>query len=314
MRLGQGFGRGSGLLQQLVPHIKAAMVPRIKIRQLTTSTRPSTLSMSFCPSTRFNIKHPWPGAEHLIKIRRTPSRNLLTRPGYDHDDTRISDSEIVERAEAKIKTLNIAGKPTTRQEDMRRSRKGRADLLARLTIDMDMRGRRLPSQYSFFNSDLKILQQYMSDWKYGMALHMGEDPTSTGPEMRRIVRERVASALSEMDKITSEAREMSKELRRTSRFLDHVDEKEGNADILQSFAKSEAANMEKRYALEEKPAVESTTRSEFNKFLEYLAMEHKPESPDSEPAGLDSATPSQALGTQEPAVENKLDSPPTPPL
>jgi hypothetical protein len=197
---------------------------------------------------------------------------------------------------------------------MRRSRKERADLLARLTIDMDMRGRRLPSQYSFFNSDLKILQQYMSDWKYGMALHMSEDPTSTGPEMRRIVKERIASALSEMDKITSEAREMSKELRRTSRFLDHVVQKEGNADILQSFASSEAANMEKRHALEEKPVVESTTRSEFNRFLEYLAMEHKPESPDSEPAGLDSATPSQPLGSQEPAVGNTLDSPPAPPL
>jgi hypothetical protein len=313
MHLGQGSGRGNGLLQQLVPHIKAAMVPRIKIRQLTTGTRSSTPNMSFCPSTRFNAEHPRPGVEHL-KIRQTPSRNLSTRPGHNHNDTRI-DSEIVERAEAKIKTLKIPVKPKNRREDMRRSRKARADLLARLTIDMDMRGRRLPSQYSFFNSDLKILQQYMSDWKYGMALHMGEDPTSTGPEMRRIVKARISSALSEIDKITSEAREMSKELRRTSKFLDHIDQKEGNAgNILQSWAKGEAGAIEKQYALEEKPAVESTTRSEFNKFLEYLAMEHKPESPDSEPASLDSALPSQALGSQEPAVENTLDSPPTPPL
>ena len=155
--------------------------------------------------------------------------------------------------------------------------------------EMDVRGRRLPSQYSPFSTDLKILQQYISDWKYGMALHMGEDPTSTGPEMRRIVKERIASALSEMDKITSEAREMSKELRKTSKFLDHVDEKEGNADLLQNFSKAEATNIERRYALEEKPAVESTTRSEFNKFLEYLAMEHKAES--SELAGLNCANP-----------------------
>jgi hypothetical protein len=309
MHLGQGSGRGSGLLQQLVPHIKAAMVPRIKIRQLTTSTRLSTPNMSFNPSTRFNVEHPRPGGEHL-KIRQNPSRNLSTRPVHNHDDTRISDSEIIERAEAKIKNLKIPVKPKKRREDMRRSRKERADLLARLTIDMDMRGRRLPSQYSFFISDLKILQQYMTDWKYGMALHMGEDPTSTGPEMRRIVKERISSALSEIDKIASEAREMSKELRKTSKFLDHIDQREGNAgNILQGWAKGEAKVFEKEHALEEKPVVDSTTRSEFNKFLEYLAMEHKPESPDSEPASLDIAPPSHPLGSQEPAVENTLDSP-----
>jgi hypothetical protein len=310
MHIGPGSGRGSGLLQQLVPHFKAAMVPRIKIRQLTTSARPSTPNMSFYPSTRFNVEHPLPGVEHL-KIRQTPSRNLSTRPVHNHDDTRISDSEIIERAEAKIKNLKIPVKPKKRREDMRRSRKERADLLARLTIDMDMRGRRLPSQLSPFISDLKILQQYMSDWKYGMALHIGEDPTSTGPEMRRIVKERISSALSEIDKIVSEAREMSKELRKNSKFVDLIDQREGNAgNTLQSWAKGEAKAFEKEHALEDpKPAVESTTRSEFNKFLEYLAMEHKPESPDSEPASLDSAPPSQALERQEPAVENTLDSP-----
>ena len=310
MHLGHGSGRGSGLLQQLVAHIKAAMVPRIKIRQLTTSTRLSTPSMSFYPSIRLNVKHPRSGVEHL-KIRQTPSRNLSTRAVHNHDDTRISDSEIIERAEAKIKNLKIPVKPKKRREDMRRSRKERADLLARLTIDMDMRGQRLPRQYLPFMSDLRILQQYMSDWKYGMALHIGEDPSSTGPEMRKIVKERISSALSEIDKIISEAREMSKELRKTSRFLDLIDQREGNAgNTLQSWAKGEAKAFEKEHALEDpKPAVESTTRSEFNKFLEYLAMEHKPESPDSELASLDSSPPSQALGSQEPAVENMLDSP-----
>jgi hypothetical protein len=310
MHLGHGSGRGSGLLQQLVAHIKAAMVPRIKIRQLTTSTRPSTPNMSFYPSTGFDVEHPRPGFERL-KIRQIPSRKLSTRAVHNHDDSRISGSEIIERAEAKIKNLKIPVKPKKRREDMRRSRKERADLLARLTIDMDMRGQRLPSQYLPFISDLKILQQYMSDWKYGMALHIGEDPSSTGPEMRKIVKERISSALSEIDKIISEAREMSKELRKTSKFLDLIDQREGNVgNSLQSWAKGEAKAFEKEHALEDpKSAVDSTTRSEFNKFLEYLAMEHKPESPDSKPASLDSAPPSQALGSQEPAVENTLDSP-----
>ena len=38
--------------------------------------------------------------------------------------------------------------------------------------------------------------------------------------------------------------------------------------------------------------------------VQELAMEHKPESPDSESANLDIATPSQAPGSQEPAVDN----------
>jgi len=60
---------------------------------------------------------------------------------------------------------------------------------------------------------------------------------------------------------------------------------------------------------DQEPSVDNASRSEFYKVLEYLAMEHKPESPDSEPASLDIVPPSQALGSQEPALENTLDNP-----
>jgi hypothetical protein len=286
------------------------MIPRIKIRQWTTSTEQTIPRLGFHTC----------GARH--KRFRRPS-----------------DSTILERASAKIKDLDIPFEAKMRRKALRKSRHGRADLMARLAIAMDMRVQRLRSRPPSLrlHSDLDMLVRYVSDWIYGMALHIAEDPASTGPKMRSALRETFKSAQQRMDEIINAnqanraeqvvlVKKKKNEVVRGLNFLSLIENQErmdtsktGLPASMQAWAKRVAASFERAHALEDQEQTvengcssfqptnpDNVSLSESHK-PQGLAM-HKPEYLDSEQASLDIATLSQAVEIEEPAVEDRLDN------
>jgi hypothetical protein len=170
-----------------------------------------------------------------------------------------------------------------------------------------------------------------------MALHIAEDPASTGPKMRSALRETFKSAQQRMDEIINAnqanraeqvvlVKKKKNEVVRGLNFLSLIENQErmdtsktGLPASMQAWAKRVAASFERAHALEDQEQTvengcssfqptnpDNVSLSESHK-PQGLAM-HKPEYLDSEQASLDIATLSQAVEIEEPAVEDRLDN------